>query len=195
MKEELSPQQIETILNTFDEVLADNTWDKSNFLRVIAKNIREIRDNFEKQAGGQPKVHADSHLANRVALRSGQQEIYISLYSADGSNMQSWEKIIHNLPKQTTSRPIYANEKDVREAIKHKINPFNEAYVAVFINQSSLLLLHEDKIPIDKLGKALLSLKDKAVELENIIRFVHESGIYHWREERLIKQTSSNSQI
>lgn len=188
MKEELSAQQIESILQTFDTVLQDETWDKSNFLRVIAKNIREIRDNFEKQAVGDNKVQADGHLANRIALRSGQQEIYISLYSSDGGNLLAWEKIINNLPKQTTSRPIYANERDIREAIKHKINPVNEAYVAVYINQSALLVLHEDKVPLDKLGKPLLSLKDKAVELDNIIRFVHDSGIYQWRAGRLVKQ-------
>lgn len=189
MKDRLSDEQNEAILKALNDAIEKGPWDKSNFLKVVGKNLIEIRDVFLNQLGASSnaQLKAESHLANRIALRSGQQEIYISLYSADGSNIQSWEKIVSNLPRQMISRPIYADEADVKEFLKTKENKQNEAYVAIYINQADILPLSPDKAPVDKLGKMLLSLKDKTLNLENISRFVHISGVYKYDRGRLSK--------
>lgn len=62
-----------------------------------------------------------------------------------------------------------------------------KAYVAIYISQSDILHLSADKAPVDKLGKPLLTLKDKSISLENISRFVHVSGVYRYSNGRLIK--------
>ena len=85
------------------------------------------------------------------------------------------------------SRPIYADEEDVKAVLKTKENKQNEAYVAIYINQSDILPLPPDKASVDKLGKVLLSLKDKTLNLDNISRFVHLSGVYRYANGRLIK--------
>ncbi len=188
MKEDLSEQQIKEILDALDEMLETGPWDASNFLRVIGKNIATIRENFVTQTkGGQSSSKAEAHLANRIALRAGQQEIYVSLYAAEGNQIQSWEKIVGNLPRQMISRPIYADEQSVKASIKSKENPQNEAYVAIYVNQSDILNISEDKIPVDKLGNKLLTLKDKSLNLNNISRFVHKSGVYQFSGGRLQK--------
>ncbi len=188
MKDKLSDEQNEVILKALNDAIENGPWDKSNFLRIIGKNLVEIRDDFVKQLGASSQqLTAESHLANRIALRSGQQEVYISLYSYDGTNMQSWERIVTNLPKQMISRPIYASEDDVKAIIKTKENKQNEAYVAIYINQSDILSLSPDKSSVDKLGKILLSLKDKSLNLDNISRFMHISGAYRYSNGRLIK--------
>ncbi len=189
MKDKLSDEQNEAVLKALNDAIENGPWDKSNFLRIIGKNLIEIRDDFVKQLGArsQQQLKAESHLANRIALRSGQQEVYISLYSYDGSNIHSWERIVTNLPKQMISRPIYANEDDVKAIIKTKENKQNEAYVAIYINQSDILSLSPDKSLVDKLGKVLLSLKDKSLNLDNISRFIHVSGAYRYSNGRLIK--------
>lgn len=189
MKDRLSDEQNEAILKALNEAIEQGPWDKSNFLKVVGKNLIEIRDDFLNQLGASShaQLKAESHLANRIALRSGQQEIFISLYSADGINMQSWEKIIANLPRQMISRPIYADEADVKALLKTKENKQNESYVAIYINQSDILPLSSDKAPVDKLGKILLSLKDKTLNLDNISRFVHSTGVYKYERGRLIK--------
>ena len=71
MKDELSEQQTDAILKALDDAIEHGPWDKSNFLRVIGKNLREIRDGFANQlyAPGQDKSKIASHLANRIALR------------------------------------------------------------------------------------------------------------------------------
>lgn len=189
MKDRLSDEQNETILKALNDAIEQGPWDQSNFLRVVGKNLIEIRDGFLTQLGASShaQLKAESHLANRIALRSGQQEIFISLYSADGANLQSWERIVSNLPRQIISRPIYADEEDVKAIIKIKENKINEAYVGIYVNQSDLLTLSAEKSSIDKLGKTLLALKDKTLSLENISRFVHATGVYKFDRGRLLK--------
>lgn len=195
MKDQLSEKQTEAILKALDDAIEKGPWDESNFLRVIGKNLREIREKFANQlsAPEQEKAKLATHLANRVALRSGQQEIFIALYSSDGSKLTSWERIVANLPKQIISRPIYADEKDLKDIIKTKENKVNEAYVSMYINQNDILPPARDKTPVDKLGKPLLSLKNKSLNLENVNFFVHESGIYTFSHGRLIKKTPTSS--
>jgi intracellular multiplication protein IcmQ len=136
---------------------------------------------------GQEKTKIASHLLNRVALRAGQQEVFVSLYSSEGSVLQSWEPIVANLPKQMVSRPIYADEEDIKALIKTKEKKNNEAYVSMYIAQSDILILPSDRTPMDKLGKSLLILKDKSLSLDNINRFVHQSGVYRYVNGKLIK--------
>ncbi|WP_133128939.1 Dot/Icm secretion system protein IcmQ [Legionella nagasakiensis] len=189
MKDELSEEQANSILKALDDAIEQGPWDESNFLRVIGKKLREIRERFASQVhlSDQEKEKIPSHLANRIALRSGQREIFVALYSSTGSNLSSWERIVANLPSQMISRPIYANEKDVKEIIGTKENKINEGYVSIYISQNDILPTPAEKTPVDKLGKSLLTLKDRALKLENIDRFVHISGTYKYTGGRLIK--------
>lgn len=189
MKEILSDQQIEAVLQSLDEAIKTGPWDQSNFLRAIGKNLSSIREKFVSQLGTrtQKQIKEDNLLANRLALRRGQQEVFVSLYSSEGNNVQSWEKIVSNLPRQMISRPIFALEDHVKALIKMKENKHNEAYISIHINQTDIISLPPDKVLCDKSGNALLTLKDKTLDLENINRFVHSSGTYHYDHGRLIK--------
>lgn len=193
MKDKLSTFQINAILKALNDAIEEGPWEESNFLRAIGKNLREIRDNFSNKINAaeinQSKVIAE--LAKRTALRSGMKEIFVALYSSDGTKLQSWERILINLPRQMISRPIYADEADVKAIIRTKENKNNEAYVSMYINQSDILQLPPDKIPVDKLGKPLLTLKDRSLTLDNINQFVCSSGIYQYVHGRLVKISSS----
>lgn len=189
MNTRLSNEQNDAILKALNEAIQTGPWQKSNFLKVIGKNLTEIRDNFINLLGTRHphSLKTDSHIANRIALRSGQQEVFISLYSADGLNIQSWERIVANLPNQIISRPIYADEEDIKAVLRIKEHKQNEAYVAIYINQSDIISLSSDKASVDKLGKSLLALKTKIIKLDNISRFVHMSGVYRLKHNRLVK--------
>lgn len=195
MKDELSEEQARVILEALDTAITEGPWESSNFLRVIGKNLREIRDKFVSQVNfpSQDQDKVSSHLANRIALRSGQREIFIALYSSTGINIQSWAHMLANLPKQMISRPIYANEQDVKDVIRTKENPNNEAYVSIYVNQSDILPTTPDKTPVDKLGKPLLSVKDRSVKLDNINRFEHVTGTYRYVEGRMTKINSNDA--
>ena len=188
MKDKLSEQQVQAILKALDDTIAKGPWDESNFLKVIGKDLREIREGLHEYIASRKQAPSlSSYVSNPKIQGIGQQEVFISLYSAEGRLIQSWERIVHNLPRQMLSRPIYENEKDIINAIKHKENKINEAYVCVYINSNDILVLHEDKTPKDKLGNKLLVLKDKALQLENITRFVHLTGEYQYLHGRLHK--------
>ena len=190
-KETFTEEHNEAILKALDYVIQNGPWDKSNFLRSMGNRLIGIRDNFAKKINVRSKtqIQADADLANRLALRSSQQEIFVSLYSSDGTNLQSWERIIANLPRQMISRPIYANEDQVKALIKSKENKQNEAYVVIYINKTDIIPIHPDKVLQDKLGNTLLSLKDRSLDVENISRFVHISGVYQYKRGRLIKES------
>jgi intracellular multiplication protein IcmQ len=189
MKENLSPQQNQDILKALDDAIEQGPWEDSNFLRVIGKNLRKIREDYANHLAGDnaEKIDLEANLAKRVALRSGQQEIFIALYSSEGGNLHVWERILSNLPNQIISRPIYTNEEDVRNFIKSKENKNNEAYVSIFIDKNAILTLAPDKTPLDKFGKTLLNLKDRALHLENINHFVHGFETYQFIKGKLIK--------
>lgn len=189
MKEILTEQQNEELLKALDEAIQNGPWEQSNFLRAIGKNLTDIRENFVKRLGARSKsqVKADANLAQRLALRSGQQEVFISLYSSDGANINSWEKIVANLPRQMISRPIYASEEHVKEIIKTKENKKNEAYLGIYVNQADIVSLPPDKILTDKLGNSLLTLKDRTLDLENISIFAHSGFIYRYNNGHLVR--------
>lgn len=191
-----SEEQAQAVLSALDEAIAVGTWDETNFLRVIGKNLREIRDSYVNELGLNRvnKIKTESNLANRVALRAGQQEVFVALYSSEGNNLQTWERILTNLPRQMISRPIYTDEEDVSYLIKSKENKANEAYVAIYINQKDILPISSDKMMRDKFGKPLMCLKDKSINLENIYRFVHFSGVYYYSKGRLIKNNVLDSE-
>ncbi len=195
MKDDQSEPKTDEILKALDDAIDQGPWEGSSFLRVIGKNLREVRENFASQLTtlGQEKSKIATHLANRIALRSGQQEIFISLYSSDGTNIQAWERILMNLPKQMISRPIYANEEGIKALIRTKENKNNEAYVSMYISQSDILPLSVDKTSTDKLGQPLLALKDKSLTLDNINFFIHLSCVYQYIQGRLVKKPAAPS--
>ncbi len=189
MNEQLDDEQKTEILAALNKAIEDGPWDKSNFLHAIGKNIVSIRDDFLTHLGASPEeqVKVESLIASKLALRSRQQEIFVSLYCSDGNTLSSWERIVTNLPSQTISRPIYEREEHLKELLKVKEHKQNEAYVAVFIEKSDILSFASDKILKDKLGIPLLNLKDKTLKLENITRFEHSTGTYNLVKGHLIK--------
>lgn len=194
MNDRLTESQTSAILKALDDALANGPWDESNFLRVIGKNIQEIRDNLiseiEKNSEGSTRFGSKQN--SRQIERSGQREVFIALYSSDGAQIPSWERILTNLPRQIISRPIYADEEHVKYLIKSKENKVNEAYVVIFINESDILTVSSDKIPLDKFGKQLMSIKDRALNMDNIVRFVHISGTYTYSKGHLIKTVQAD---
>ena len=189
MKDDLSQDEAEQILKALDDAIQEGPWQNTKFLTAIGKKLQAMRADFKQKvdaAYGKGPV-TTSHLANRVALRSGQQMIYVSLYSAAGTAMNTWERIVYNLASQVITRPMYSNEQDVRAMVRSKANIFNEAYVSIYVRQSDILSPALDKIPHDKLGHELLTLKDKSLKLDNVVQFFHQTGVYHYEHGRLIR--------
>lgn len=183
---------VKKALNSVDETIKNGPWNESNFLRMIGKGLGKIRDDIAGLlSDSAPNMQVASNLTNRVAARVGQVELFIGLYCSDGFNVFSWERIVVNLPDQMVSRPVYAHEEDIKEMIRGKSNKINEAYISAFVDTDAIIHLPPEKTLYDKLNKPMVSLKDGAVRLDNLHRFVHLTGIYDFGSGRLVKQTAS----
>ena len=194
MKETITEEQSKAVLKALDEAIDNGPWEDSNFLRVIGKNLRQIRDKYasEMHVGKESSANEGINKGATGGLFGGKQEVYVSLYTTNGSLLPSWERVIANLPRQIISRPIYATEQDVQSLIKHKENKINEGYVAIYINQSDILTVPADKVAMDKFEKPLITIKNNAITLTNITRFVHSTGVYTLQKGRLVKNASDD---
>ncbi|OGV33234.1 MAG: Dot/Icm secretion system protein IcmQ [Legionellales bacterium RIFCSPHIGHO2_12_FULL_35_11] len=193
MKKNIAPDDISPILKALDDAIHDGPWDGSNFLRMICKSLQKMRNDLANSLDEVNLVDArkpGSNLTKMVAFHGNQKEVFIALYAADGSLLANWEKILKNLSSQVLSRPIYSNEDDIKYFVKSKNNLVNEAYVSVFINQEDILVIPEEKALADRFGKPLVTLKCKAIHIENMNRFVHASGTYNIANGQLILRSA-----
>ncbi|WP_131781032.1 Dot/Icm secretion system protein IcmQ [Legionella gresilensis] len=185
-KNHLTDDQVKAILQVLEDTIKGGPWDTSNFLKVIGKTLQDYHNELTKLYNESNELKAKSNQLLGRETNPNQQEVFISLYTSDGSNIQAWERIILNLPRQMISRPIYANEEDVKNLIKSKENKLNEGYIAIFVDKNSILNLPPDKMPQDRFGKQLLTLRDRSLDLNNIHYFVHLSGTYRYQRGRLL---------
>lgn len=189
---EITKQDVEKILTSLDNIIETSPWGASNFLQAVGQSLKVIRDKFEADMNAIEASDNKAFKASNPSQKSdpllNMTQVYVGLYSSDGMNLQTWERIIQNLPRQVVSRPIYAMESDVKAMIRTKENKNNEAYVALYVNPSDILVLEKDKIPIDRLGKELLMLLDRAVDLSHVHYFVHRNVRYRFVQGQLIQE-------
>ncbi|MDF1645973.1 MAG: Dot/Icm secretion system protein IcmQ [Legionellaceae bacterium] len=195
-KNKLSEQQIKALLGAFQDTIEHGPWASSALLRVLGKKLQSIYDGFETDVGldKQAVAKKESEHHSQKKPSDSQQEVFVALYSSDGANLKSWEQILINLPRQMVSRPIYEKEEEIKQAIRSRENPVNEGYVVIYINRSNVLSMPIDRTPKDRLGTPLLTLKDKSLSLDYIVRFMHVSGVYTYTRGRLIKDLPMNTE-
>ncbi len=171
-------EQAKTIQDALHRLVESPHFSNSAFLKLLHQQIQKLSEEFD---GNMQEVYSlqenktektKKDYANKVL-------IYIGIYCFDGLNMDSWKRVIENLPRQYISRPIYLQERDVQKAVKAKPQLMNEGYVAIYVEKQSINQLENPALPLtDKWGHALLSLKDRAIDLKNIEFFWHQSKQY-----------------
>lgn len=180
--EKLTLAQVKEIADALDRVADGLPWEQSVFLSAIGKKFASVRDEFKREVGLDEETFRRKKVElDKFSLQAGQQEVYVSVYNAQGANLAQWERIIANLVNQSVSRPIYSTEKAVKEMIRAKPHLINEGYVSVHINKSDLLNPPNERAPRDKLGSVLLLLKERTITKDRIRKFFHKSGIYEYK--------------
>lgn len=191
-----SEKKARGILKAFDDVLAHPNWEKSVFLRAVAQKIQEIRDRFRQDTNlsdTPEQAHPSSGtVAGRVAEREGQIEVFVSLYCANGTMINNWEKVLQGLHRQVITRPIFEKEEELRELIRAKSNPKNEAYVSAYIPKAAIMKPPSGRQPTDTLGHKLLIIREGTITQNHVNRFVHHSGVYNYHEGKLVKTDEEN---
>ncbi|TLY47230.1 MAG: Dot/Icm secretion system protein IcmQ [Gammaproteobacteria bacterium] len=174
------------IKKILDEGITSGPWQANLFLKGIKKKLEEIRDEFVTRVG------IDQHheqMAKDLAANSGEMtEVYIALYQSQGGNMSKWQEVVVSLVNYIMGRPIYSNETDVQAAIRLNDRKLNHAYVVVKVPNDAILPGTTDLVRTDREGRKLISLREAAIQLKNIIRLVHASGEYKLVGNFLVKQ-------
>lgn len=193
-KNKVSDKQVNAVLASLRDLLERGPWSNSAFLRVLGKKLQKGHDEFAERAGRaeQAKFHKTTEHKQTQGPSETQQEVFVALYTSDGGNLESWEKILINLPRQAISRPVYAEKQAIEKVFKERRNHLNEAYVMMYVARDAILPTAMDKTLKDRFGTELLTLKNKALMLENIIRFVHATGEYRYKKGRLIRMPDAN---
>lgn len=175
------------ILKELDELLADGPWEHNLFFKGIGKKLKDARDHFVEEMGLEKKIIAET--PEQTQLSSNFQEVYISLYQAEGTNIAKWQTVVNSLAGFNITRPIYKNEDDIKNAIRNKSFKQNDAYAVMKIPKDAVLKPFNTPAT-DRLGHELVVLREGVVKLENITRFVHQSGEYEFRNHALHKKHS-----
>jgi intracellular multiplication protein IcmQ len=181
-KTSLSPDQVKNIQDAIKKMLSSDAWDKAVVLRVIRQQLQVLSDKFDKAA---LEAFAPEELAALVT-HDEKQLVFISVYASEGKNLEAWQRLIMNLPRQYISRPIYAREEDAQYAARNKGIAMNEGYVAIWVDKSNIMPSSNQLFDLkDKFQHALITLKDRAIDLNNIEFFWVNSIQYTFQNGRL----------
>lgn len=185
------------VLKALDEAIKEGPWDSGLFFKATEKKLKEMRRRFVQQfnlkniaEAGETQAISGAETEQKAKLPAGYVEVYISIYLSDGANINKWQTLLSNISAHTVTRPVYRNEPDVRSLIRSKHNKLNEAYVIAHIKEADILPPPDDKPLRDRNERELLVLREGAVQVGNIIEFVHISGIYRFTKGQLVRHGS-----
>ncbi len=181
------------LLSILDNLIQAGHWDKSLFLQATGKEIRDLKDSLsqtldltlpDEQAADAKHAMLKNELP---ALSPDKMEVYVALYQANGAKISNWESALELLLSRSASRPIYDTEAKAKDMMVKKGKSENNAYVVIAINKADVIPMPEKHVT-DKYGHELVTVKENALKLENIRRFVHVSGNYAFYKNQLLKQ-------
>ncbi len=175
------------VLKALNKAIEAGPWEHSLFFQGIGKKLRDLRDRFQQELGlDELATAAKASSAN--ADQGKYIQVYISLYQAEGANLQKWGMVVNSLAGHNLTRPVYKNEEDIQSMIRAKNYKVNDAYIAVRVRVEDLYQTPGDAPLVDRFGRELLMLKENVLRLENIAYFVHLSGHYLLNDGILVRQ-------
>jgi intracellular multiplication protein IcmQ len=182
----LTLEEVQKVQDIMNQLLAEKDWEQATYLKILREELQKIYSAFNVLASQVYSQVNDEAQAQAELLnfdKTNFKLVYISVYSSEGVNLDSWQRILSNLPKQFITRAIYENEYDAQDAIKLAPVFANAAYVAIWVDKN-LILSPEDFPPqFDKIGHQLINLRDRAVQLNKIEYFWNNMSKYRWINE------------
>ena len=165
--------QLKALLASMEQLSGHAAWDASFVLRqkklVFEQQVQALKDQIGQITANVTGVDN----LDWPVCPEGMVSVFVSLYQMNGINLLGWEIALSSLTSGVVNRPVYKNEADVKQWVVSRGSTITEAYVEVFIDKSMIL----DRETKDKLGADLLSLKQGAILLDHIIKFVHYNEV------------------
>ena len=103
--------------------------------------------------------------------------------------MQLWQKLLRSIDQHSLTRPTYKSEAPVRELIRSKPDPNRLGYAVVAVKEEDIMKLASPSV--DPLGHELVTLREHAAKLENIIEFVHANKKHYIYKDHTLTQVPS----
>jgi len=164
------------LIGILDGLLTAGDWETSFFLKKAKDRLTELRSeaqnfleqNTERQLSGKAQP-------TNGELPAGFVKVYVSVYQTDSSNLQSWLYAIKGLVSYNVTRPTYRNENQIKEMVSSKADIQRNGYVEVLIHESDIIQVSSPSV--DAFGHELLVVKEGAIQMANIVAFVHANKV------------------
>lgn len=115
-----------------------------------------------------------------VVLQDDETLVYVYLYNAQGSKLQTWASML--TPKvfyeYSVNRPIYAEKSYVEAFIKSKHKVSQYAYLTIAIKRENILVLSSEDVEKDAIGHPLIKVQEGSLHFDRLIVFTHGGSDY-----------------
>lgn len=184
------PELNQQILAALDKAIDTGHWEGGLLFDMAGKDLRRLRETLGEQFQLTVLTAEKSSGASaEVTVAAGEVSVYVALYLANGDKLPEWERVLGLLSTKSIGRPIYQNENDVRAFIASRPMRTKDAYVVVHVKEGDIIKPRDrDYYNKDRTGRPLLLVKEEAIKINNIVKFVHNTGTYHYDNGRLVKQ-------
>ncbi len=173
------------LLKALDDFLSAGDWDATLFLKANKKKLEALRGQVESLLNEvSAKKAGDTQIKREPP--PGYKRVYVSLFQAEANNMLKWQSTIKGLEKYSVSRPVYWEEAHVQAWIRNKADPAREGYVIAFVKETDIVKPYQGKVVADRFGHELVTLRERAIELANIVEFVHNEKRYRYSQGELV---------
>lgn len=182
------PEINRQLIEILDEIIDAGPWDAGPLFKVAAKRLTTLRDRFKKELVlTDEEAHVPAEGLKKQYQPEDLLEVFVALYCAGGTQVRRWEDVLSALSSHNLSRPIYQREADIKSVLRSKPQRQNDAYARVLVRKQDLIAPMNGKEFKDRSGYPLLLLKLGAIHPNNILRFVHVSGEYNYKDNRLYR--------
>ena len=173
------------MITAIDNVLAAGDWESSLFLKNTIKPLKQLQ---AQALGVRRELLREQGLEEipEYELKANEKKFFVSLYQADGHDLNKWAAQLGSIDSYMTGRPIYKNETDIQRAIRHKLLQTAEAYAVIVVDQSKVLGGQFATEKKDRNGYALVTIEVNIVKAKDVIEFVHSGARYHYHNQHLI---------
>ena len=111
-------------------------------------------------------------------------KVYISLYQADGYDMEAWQAQLASVASYCVGRPVYKDQASVEQAIRQRMRQSAEAYVVAIVPKSAIITSVAGLGFTQSDGR--IHLRSGVLRTEHIVEFVHSGQRYRYIDGQFI---------
>ena len=185
--EEVTQHLCQEIVNLVDRVLSIEGWEASLFLRNLMKPLIEAKEQAQDlldQTGSVTSIQDTVML-----LEADEQLLYMTLYQAQGHDLQAWAMQLRSIKHTMLGRPIYETEAAVEAKIRTKLDQSCDGYVVLRVKRASIIELTEGvRQSGSDIDHAIVMLEQGCLSVDNIVKFVYMKKTYELKQGKLIQK-------